>query len=170
MAGFRFRFDTVLEQRRQDERERQGAVAQMERDRVAVERRAREVEQRIADERGRLSELLGASGGGGDGAGGGGRADVGAARWQAASSIHLMSEAQRLAIELAGVRARLDRARADLREASVRRKAMEELRERALATWREEAGRREEAMLDEISIARESRRAFDRRESVGEAA
>lgn len=140
MARFRFRLESVLTHRRAVERDRQRAVAALERRRAELEaeimrrRHAAVGEQTLA-----RASLVGVL-------------DVRALRLQGAAALRHEAEARRAAIELAGVLQRLEAARADLLHASRRRKAVEMLRERRWEQWRLDQSRAEAAALDELVV------------------
>lgn len=138
MARFVFRLRPVLEQREREERDRQLVVAGLERERLRLEGELRRCEWAVHHERRDLRDRL---------AGG---VDVGAARWQAHASLGAMARAREAALRLAGVHAKLDRARGDLLRAAAARKAVESLRERQYDAWRREQDKKERLELDEI--------------------
>lgn len=144
MARFIFDLEPVLEQRRREERDRQVALAAIERERLAIESEIRSYEEASRRERLELRERL---------AEGSSRAFAGV-RIQAAASVHLVRLAQRAAIRLAGVHQRLEKARAELLEAATRRKAVERLREKRLEAWKAEQNRREIAEVDDLCVMR----------------
>ncbi|MBM4108074.1 MAG: hypothetical protein FJ255_04590 [Phycisphaerae bacterium] len=152
MGGFEFDLQAVLDQRAIVERERQLRVAALEAERLRIEREIREHRQRIEAGREELRRALGAE------RAEAGSADLLAARREAAASLHLIAKAQQCVLKLAGVLARLDRARADLIRATVDRKAVEALRERRWTAWKSERDRRENAAVDEINVMRAARR------------
>jgi flagellar FliJ protein len=139
MARFRFQLETVLRHRRNIEREKQRAVAELETQRVRLENDIRECQQGLERERGELTGRLT-------------EADLHGVRWQAAAAMRLIVAAQRAALELAGVMKRLGVARADLLEAAKRRKAVELLRERRFDEWKLDQNRRELAAVDELAV------------------
>lgn len=145
MRRFRFKLEPVLEQRRRVEEEEQRAVAEVERERLALEERIRAYARAITQEREDLRRQLMLGG------------DLRAARLQANASLDLTNKANRAVLELAGVHKRLDAARLRLLEAMTRRKAMEVLRDRAEQDWRQELKRREAAELDEMMVMRHGR-------------
>lgn len=145
MRAFRFRLEPVLEQRRRIEEEQQRAVADVERERLALEERIRAYARAINQERDDLRRQLTLGG------------DLRAARLQANASLDLTNKANRAVLELAGVHKRLDAARLCLLEAMTRRKAMEVLRDRAEQAYREEQKRHEAAELDELVVLRHGR-------------
>jgi flagellar FliJ protein len=147
VARFRFRLESVLEHRRMLEEARQREVAALERERLAVERGIREIQRRIERERDGLRACLAPRG----------PADARPMRMISAAVGHLRGLAAREVLRLAGVRTRLERARAALLEAATRRKAVELLRERRYEQWRSEVARREAAALDELAVMRAGR-------------
>ena len=139
MAKFRFQLRAVLEHRKMVEQQKQRAVAELQAQRLRLEGVIRQCEQAIRQERTELKGLLS-------------EADIRGARWQAAASIRLVATAQRTALELAGVFKRQETARADLLEATKRRKAVELLRDRRFEEWKQDQNRREMAAMDELAV------------------
>jgi len=140
MAKFRFKLDPLLRARRIEEREKQRAVAEVERERRELEDRLRNMQQQITagkhDLRGRLTGLI----------------DPGALRQQARNSLNLSRSAQRIVLELAGVHRRLDAAREELVEAMRRRRAVELLRDKRYEQWLAEQEKADVAMIDELAV------------------
>lgn len=163
MGKFVFQLEAVLKQRRAVERERTLAVAALERERLAAEARLRAMQLGIAREREDLRERLMPTVGAQRGAGGmgdGGDAtllDVRGVRFQATAAVRLDALARQIALQLAGVYAKLEKARADLARAMGERKAVEKLREVRLEEWRLEQRRRDGAALDELATMRAAR-------------
>lgn len=157
MGVFRFELEPVLDQRTRVERDRQRAVAELERERLGLEDRIRGKQALLGDAKRHLrAELAGP-----DGGGGGRRLQPHGVRLQATASLHLVAEVQRLALTLAGVHKRLEAARALLLEATMRRKAVELLRKRRYDEWRRAEARREAAETDDIVTGRACRREPD---------
>ncbi len=140
MPRFRFPFEVLLTARRMTERERQRAVAGIERQRLHVEERLRRMQRDIAGSR---QELRGALVG---------TLDAHMLRMHAASSIQQMRQAQRMVLELAGVQRNLETARTALVEAARARRAIERLRERRLAQWEQAQDKIENDALDELAV------------------
>lgn len=140
MARFRFNLQPVLEHRVMIEREKQRAVAILERERLGLEdtiracQRAIEAEQ--SEARGRLVGLV----------------DLRAVRQQGSAALRHAASARRAVLRLAGVHQRLVAARAELLEAAKRRKAVELLRERRYEQWKQDQSRREAGALDELVV------------------
>src|SRR5262245_3231010 len=140
-SKFTFSLDPLLRIRRLVEHEHQRAVARLERERLGLEDALRRQQAMIdADKQVLRNSLVGAI-------------DVTRLRMHASASISLMRSAQRLALELAGLHRRLEKARADLIEASRRRRSIEALRERRHEQWKYQLERLESAALDELAAA-----------------
>lgn len=145
MGRFVFELEGVLAARRAAERAAQVALARVESERAALERGIREAHEGMTREREGTREYLE------------GRVDVAAARRQAGVVARARATTQRLVLQLAGVHRKIERARAELIEASRRRQAVEKLRERRWEAWMEAEKRREAAMLDELAVMRAGR-------------
>lgn len=144
MARFRFELEPLLEQRRREEKERMKAVAEIERERLEVERRARELAAILRDERRHWRDELGR----------GGAVDLTRVRLQAGASVHGVRRTNELAIHGAAVMRRLHTARTALAEATTKRRAVELLRQRRYEAWLADQRRREARELDEILTGR----------------
>ena len=140
--GGAFRLRRLLEQREREEGIAQRAVASLQAERVRIETGIRARQAMIDDAKEGIRLALT-----------GGNVDPRAARMQAGQSIHQVMMAQQLAIQLAGVHARLNAARAVLQETMKRRKAVELLRERDRDRWKRELDRIEAAELDDIGAS-----------------
>ncbi len=155
MAKFVFELEAVLRARKATERTRMLELAAVERERLDVESRLRELQRRISEEKGELKGQLT-----GDGTGAG-HLDLRGVRFQAGSALRLMATAQRTVLELAGVHARVERARRALLEAATARKAAEMLRTRRLEAWFAAQKRLDESAMDELAVVGHSRREVD---------
>jgi len=145
MARFKFRMQAVLTQRERAEEEKQLAVAALERERARLETLIRDSHQAIVREKQILrAELLA------------GNHD--AARLQSAATMRLARDAQAAAVELAGVLKKLERARAELLEATKERKAVELLRDHEHEQWRTAQNRAEAAAVDELVVMHAGRK------------
>jgi flagellar FliJ protein len=142
---FRFALQAVLDQRERVEQQKQRGVAEVEAQRAVIEGRLRELQRAITQEKAEQGAKLRTG-------------DVAGARGQAAAIVKLAAAAQRTVLELAGVHKRLEAARADLLEATKRRKAVELLRERRFEEWRLDLERREAAETDELAVMRAGRK------------
>lgn len=143
MKKFRFELDPVLRQRERAEQAHQRVVAELERERVALESRVRGWGQEIQTMRDDLREQLRTGGA------------LTGVRLQANASVHAMAESRRVAIQLAGLLQRLEVARGKLAEAAAARRAVELLRERRLAEWHRQARLEEQRELDELASRKE---------------
>lgn len=151
MVRFRFNLQALLDQRSHVERQKQLAVAAIERQRADVQdqisARQAEIRSHKDDLRALLAPLRQGEGG----------VDLRTARLQANASLHVQARTQRLALQLAGVYKRLEAARHELREAATRRRAVELLKQRRFEAWKLNERRRESNELDEIATLRAAR-------------
>ncbi len=147
MPRFTFELQALLDLRRSRERDRQLAVARIERERLEIESQLsacqRELSAHKADLRDALAPASPQS-----------AIDPRSVRLQAASSLSAQARAQRLAISLAGLYRRLESSRADLRAATTARRAVETLKERRRLQWLTDQRRREAAELDDLATTR----------------
>jgi len=146
MAKFRFRLQPVLRQRELAERDEQLKVAQVEQQRIMLENRLRQCQQRITFEQHTLNTLVNGS-----------SVKPQDARLQSAAILVAKNEAQRLALELAAVYKRLEGARKQLTEAAMHRRSMELLRDNHLTNWRREINAAEDRAMDELAVLRAAR-------------
>jgi len=149
VAKFRFNLEAVLTQRRAIEQEKQRVVGDLERERLAMEARLRDWNDSLRVGRDELREALGSAGGG--------TVSVADVRLHAASSLRMVAEAERLAVTLAGLYRRIERARVDLLEAARSRRAVELLKERRREEWKRDQDKREAEAVDEIAVMRAAR-------------
>jgi flagellar FliJ protein len=147
---FVFRLQPVLEQRERIEERAQLRLAEIERQRLAIEQRLKAIQAELLDTR----RLLRGGLHGGEGQAPTGMNDV---RLAANHSLHLAVQAQRTVMELAGVHKRLEAARLELLKATADRKAVQLLKDRALEEFRREQFKRELTELDEIVVMRHGR-------------
>lgn len=151
MAKFRFKLEPLLDQRRNAERQKQLAVAELQRQRLDFEERITAAQRELRGYKADLRTLLG----GGAGANGGvGSFQTTTVRLQMGASLHAQARTQRLALQLAGVYKRLEGARAELINATKARRAVELLKERRFDEWRAAEKRRETNEIDEIATIR----------------
>lgn len=162
MASFVFELESVLKARAAAERQKQIALGEIERDRVAIEDDIRRIQQCIAAEKAELRDALSGVGGA--------AVDVRGVRLQANASLRLILAAQQAVLRLAGVHKRVEAARRELLEAARARKAVEMLKERRREAWLTEQRRLEAMALDELAIMRASRAGGALETGVGEAA
>jgi flagellar protein FliJ len=141
VARFRFSLQAVLEQRRRVEERHQRGVAELEMQRLELERQIRQAQREMAGERVLQGRFLGAG-------------DLSAARMQAGAAGRLNARSQRAAVELTGIYRRLESARQELAEATKARKAIELLRDSRFEQWRMGQARQEAAAADEMAVMR----------------
>lgn len=157
MARFVFELESVLEQRRREEEVQQRAVAELERERLDLEARIRADQAAIREEHDALrAELTRVRAGDDDEAIGG--VSVPLVRRQAHASLAMIARTESRVRELAGLHERLARARLGLLEASIKRKALETLRERRHEAWKRAVKRREASETDDLAVMRAGRR------------
>ncbi len=153
MPKFRFQLEPVLRQRLAVERQKQVALAGVERERLAIEARILEGHERFAREREELRSILGPREST-PSPGATNAVSLRAASWQASASLAVLAETQRLTVALEKVNVRLAAARRELADAMTRRKAVELLKERRLEEFRAAQSRAENASLDELAVMR----------------
>lgn len=148
MPKFRFELEAVIKQRLAIERQKQLALAELERMRLALEDRLRGFQVSITAEKNDLRDSLAPA-----------RpdapshpVDLSRVRMQANMSLHLVAKAQQTVFQLAALHRRLETARKDLLAATTRRKAVEKLKERRYEQWRAEQAALEARTLDEIAV------------------
>jgi flagellar FliJ protein len=147
MPRFTFNLQPVLEQRLRVEREKQRRVAELERERLTVEREIAGHQRAITAERDDLRARLFDERSGT-------RVNLPQIRQQAHASLGMIARAQRAVIRLAGIQQRLDAARLELIQATAARRGVEVLRERRYEAWKHEQDRREAGALDEMAVMR----------------
>jgi flagellar protein FliJ len=139
---FRFQLEPVLRQRLAVEREKQLAVGKLEQQRLMIEATIRRHQESLTASKTDLrSSLIGP-------------VNVNDLRGTAASTMRIMSQAQKLVLELAAIHKRLQHARAELIEATKRRRAVELLRDRRFEQWKRKLNKAEDAILDELAVQR----------------
>ncbi len=147
MAKFVFELKVLLEQRRREERDRMKAVAEIERERLEIEQAALRLAAEMRAERETLKqELAGEEG-----------VDLGSVRMQANASLHGVRKTHELALQGAATITRLEAVRAELLEATTRRRAVELLRERRFEAWLAGERAKESREVDELVTARYGR-------------
>jgi len=152
MKAFRFRLQSVLDQRVREERQHQRRVAEVESERRELEDALRGINLAIESER---ADWRARVAGGLSGEGRAlGAVDVRGARFQASASVGLIAEAQRLVLRLAGVHTRLERARGELIRATTARRAVELLRDKHKEAWQYRIAQSEARDLDDLTVMR----------------
>lgn len=139
---FAFELEVVLEQRRRAERDALGVLAMAQNERAAVEAEMVELRGVVEAERDVARELMV------------GRVSARSLREHVAGELGADRKARALAVRLAGVQKRIDKARELLREASVGREAIEKLRERRYKAWVDELEKAERLELDDLFVMR----------------
>lgn len=152
-AKFRFSLEAVLRQRIAIEEQHQRRVAELERERLAIEDRIRGFQRSIAGAKEDLRRRLSIKKRSGHGAG----VSLSDVKLQANASLHLVARAQQAVLELAGLHRRLDAARLELIRATTERKAIELLKAKRYQEWRDELKKKEAAALDELNVMRHAR-------------
>lgn len=143
---FVFELQVVLEQRRRIERDAQGVLAAVQGEMSRIEERLTELRETVEAERGVARRMMV------------GRVTALSLREHVAGEIGADRRARELAVKLAGVRKRVDRARELLRHASVQREAIERLRERRYKAWMHGIEKAERLELDDLSVMRRAYR------------
>ena len=143
MAKFVFRLAAVLRQRELAERDAQGAMASVQRERLACEDRIARLQRMFHIEREAARGLVNAGG-----------VSAEAICRQSMASQAIGSRIEREAVMLSGIAARQEQFRRKLAEAAMRRRAMELLRDRDHDAWRREQARAESRQVDDMVTAR----------------
>lgn len=143
MAAFRFTLDPLLRLRKMEEDGCRRQVAEIERERQALEDRIRSQQSLIAEGKQQMRGVLV------------GRLDVGSLRFQASASMQVSRKTRQIVVKLAGVHQRLARARERLTEAMRARRAVELLREQRYEAWKQEENRKEILAMDELARRKE---------------
>lgn len=147
MAKFVFQLDPALRARKAAEQQAMAALATIERERLALEDALRSAHAAMEDLRASQRRSLGLESSGA-------ATNLRTAALEAAMVSKLQLRAQQLVLQLAGVHARVSRAREALRKAAADRKSVEQMRELRHDEWKREQGRIESANLDDISQIR----------------
>ena len=146
MAKFIFRLEPLLTVRRRAEQDARRAVAVLQREHLELQDELRRRQQDIVAGKDQLRGTLT------------GKLDLGAVRLGAGTTLHVIRQAQQLALRLAGLAQRMESVRHTLLEARARRRAIELLRERRFDQWKEAVGKAEDAALDELAVSAAARR------------
>ncbi|MFI4882792.1 MAG: flagellar export protein FliJ [Phycisphaerales bacterium JB064] len=139
---FVFELQAVLEQRRRAERHAQGVLAAVQGERQAIEDQLAELRRGVEAERDVARGLMV------------GRVSARSLREHVAGELGADRRARALALKLAGVQKRIDKARELLKLASVQREAIEKLRDRRLAEWKREQDKAERLEQDDLMVMR----------------
>lgn len=146
MASFRFRFETVLQQRRSVEDQRQRELAQLLRGKMIFENQLRQMQQTIRDSKQQIGTGLV------------GQVDLNAIGQVAQYSSQVVVRGQQIVQQLAQLDRRIGEARQRLLEATRQRKALQLLRDKHYQRWLAEQKRRETIELDDLTNQRYARR------------
>lgn len=142
---FVFELAAVLEQRTRIERDAQGVLAALQRERQAIEDQLADLRRGVEADRQAARDLMV------------GRVLAASLREHVAGELGADRRARELALKLAGVQRRIEKAREALRQASVQRQAIESLRDRRLAAWKQEQERSERLEIDDLMVMRRGR-------------
>jgi flagellar biosynthesis chaperone FliJ len=160
VAKFVFKLEALLKQRKAVERQRMLALAELERERIAIEDRIRAFRRQAEQERDELRDQL-VSARASRGADEPVPLDFSGVRFQASSSLKIIAKAQQAVLQLAGVHRQADRARVELLEAVTKRRAVETLKESHFEQWKAGVAKAEQAMTDDATSVRAARRDSD---------
>lgn len=145
MPKFTFKLEPVLKQRRRNEDQRQRDLAKLLRRRMILEGQIRQMQQTITESKRQLGGALC------------GKVALDRVGQFARYSGQVTQRAHAIVGELAKLENQIQTARAVLLEATRKRKALELLRNRQLARWKQQQQRREDARLDELNVQRYAR-------------
>lgn len=149
MANFRFRFQSVLRQRQIAEDECQRELAKQLRGRMIFQNQLKDMQTTIRDAKQQLGASLV------------GKVNLDRIAGFARYSGQTTERARQLVYRLAEMEQRVEQARAQLLEATQRRKAMELLYEKHYQAWLRDQRRREAIELDELATQRHIRKAME---------
>lgn len=146
MARFKFRYETVLRQRRNVEDQRQRELAQHLRGKMILENQLRQMQQTIRDSKQQMGTGLV------------GTVDLAGIGRIAQYSAQVRVRGQQIAVQLAQREKQIIEARQRLLEATRQRKALDILRDKHYRRWVAEQNRRETVELDDLTNQRYARR------------
>ncbi|MFA9478649.1 flagellar export protein FliJ [Phycisphaerales bacterium AB-hyl4] len=139
MAGFRFKFENVLEHRRTIEDQAQRELARHLRARMILQGQLEQMQTTIRQSKTDLADALV------------GRVDLDRVSSFAQFSGHSSVRARQIVEHLAKMEKQITAARERLLDATRQRKAMELLRDRHERDWKREHKRREAILMDELA-------------------
>ena len=145
MAGFRFRFQSILQHRQRIEDECQRNLAQLMRSRMIFHDQLQKMQDTIRESKQQMADSLV------------GKVDLSQVAGFAGYSHQVANRGQQLVSRLAQVEHEISEARQRLLDASRQRKALDRLREKHHNQWRRDQDRREAAVLDELATQRYAR-------------
>ena len=146
MAKFRFKLEPLLRVRSIREEQCQRVLAGHELERRTVEDDLRSKQDNLAQGKKEIRIAIT------------GKVDLVTMRRQALASMQVMRHANRLVFELAGIHKQIERARAALVECTRERRAIELLKERRYAEWRDDRNKAEVHAIDELANSSAYRR------------
>lgn len=145
MAGFVFRLEPVLRQRKHVEEQRQRELAELLRRQLILQTQLRTLQQTVQSDKRQMSDALV------------GAVNVPRIRQHATHASQVSLRIQQLAAQLFALARQIDRARENLLDATKACKALQTLRQRQHERWRDQQERRQTAELDEIAVQRFAR-------------
>jgi flagellar FliJ protein len=139
MAGFTFQYETVLEQRRRVERQRQRELAEAQQAQQRMKDQLRQMQQTVDQSKQQIREQLIGS------------VDLTQIGSVARYSAQVTFRGQQLVQQLATQDKEVQQARAQLAEATRQRKILEQLKERHYQQWLWQQRRNERRQQDELA-------------------
>lgn len=152
MPKFKFQLEPLLKLRERVERDRQAAVAQLERERLELEGAIRDRQDAINHARYAARGALSP----------GGSVDLEQARLSAIASLRSQADAQANALKLAGLYKRIEDARENLLRATAARRAIELIKEQRQQEHQRIESRKEFQLIDELATINASHASGDR--------
>lgn len=150
MARFTFRYETLLQHRRNIEDQRQRELAEQVRMQMIMKDQLRDMQQGLSSSKRDLGEALV------------GKVDLTQVGGFTRFNAQATTRGYALVRKLAEVQIKVDTARGQLLQATQQSKALEVLRDRDLADWRRQQQRLETAEMDELAAQAYARRLLSR--------
>lgn len=145
MAGFKFRFQSILQHRQRIEDECQRDLARLMRSRMIFQDQLQKMQDTIRESKQQMAGSLV------------GKVDLSQVSGFASYSHQVTNRGRELVTRLTQVEHQINEARQCLLNASRQRKALDRLREKHHNQWQREQDRREAAALDELATQRYAR-------------
>jgi flagellar FliJ protein len=139
MPGFQFRYESVLEHRRQVERRRQRELAELQAHQQSMKARLTQMQQTIDQSKREMGQQLV------------GQVDLSAIGAVSRYSAQMTFRGQQLVQQLASTEQQVTQARQRLMEATRQRKMLEQLRQREYEQWQWHERRNERRYQDELA-------------------
>jgi flagellar FliJ protein len=139
MPGFTFQYETVLQQRRREERQRQRDLAEVQQQAQQMKQQLRQMQQTVDASKHQIGRDLQ------------GRVDLNQIGAVARYSAHVTFRGQQLVQELAGHERKVEQARQKLMEATQQRQILERLKDRHYQKWLWQRRRDERRSQDELA-------------------